>query len=55
MPYRWQVKEDDEWKALPNNETIEKDYCDPKNAYRYSVLIFSVTVVQDVIISLYDR
>ncbi|XP_026182494.2 protein mono-ADP-ribosyltransferase PARP12 [Mastacembelus armatus] len=31
MPYRWQVQEGNQWLALPGNETIEKDYCDPKN------------------------
>ncbi|XP_029016918.1 protein mono-ADP-ribosyltransferase PARP12 [Betta splendens] len=36
MPYRWEVREDDQWKALPNNEATEKDYCDPKNAYSSS-------------------
>ncbi|KAF3704960.1 Poly [ADP-ribose] polymerase 12 [Channa argus] len=36
MPYRWEVKEGDQWRALPDNEMIEKDYCDPKNTY-YSV------------------
>ncbi|XP_026218431.1 WWE and TCCD_inducible_PARP_like domain-containing protein isoform X3 [Anabas testudineus] len=33
MPYRWEVKEGDEWKAMVDNEAIEKDYCDPKNTY----------------------
>ncbi|KAK2858809.1 hypothetical protein Q5P01_003429 [Channa striata] len=33
MPYRWEVKEDDQWTALQDNEMIEKDYCDPKNTY----------------------
>ncbi|GLD48158.1 poly [ADP-ribose] [Lates japonicus] len=33
MPYRWEVKEGDQWTALPENEAIEKDYCDPKNTY----------------------
>ncbi|XP_069013081.1 protein mono-ADP-ribosyltransferase PARP12, partial [Embiotoca jacksoni] len=33
MPYRWQVQEGDQWTALPGNETIEKDYCDPSNTY----------------------
>lgn len=35
MPYRWEVKEGDQWTAMPDNETVEKDYCDPKNTYRY--------------------
>ncbi|KAM4523815.1 protein mono-ADP-ribosyltransferase PARP12 isoform 2-T2 [Fundulus diaphanus] len=33
MPYRWQVREGDQWNALPDNETIEKEYCDPCNTY----------------------
>ncbi|XP_043964132.1 protein mono-ADP-ribosyltransferase PARP12 isoform X5 [Gambusia affinis] len=33
MPYRWQVQEGGQWKALPDNETIEKEYCDPSNTY----------------------
>jgi len=45
MPYRWQVLLDDQWTALPDNETIEKDYCDPKNTYRYSPLTSMVSVV----------
>ncbi|KAM6895699.1 protein mono-ADP-ribosyltransferase PARP12-like [Xenentodon cancila] len=32
MPYRWEVQEDDRWTALPYNEAIEKDYCDPRNS-----------------------
>ncbi|KAM6961555.1 protein mono-ADP-ribosyltransferase PARP12-like [Tautogolabrus adspersus] len=36
MPYRWEVNKDDKWTVMPNNETIEKDYCDPKNAYSSS-------------------
>lgn len=51
MPYRWQVKEDDGWKAMPANEAIEKDYCDPQNPYRYFVLI----CYKDGILYLYDR
>uniref|UniRef100_A0A8C9Z492 Poly [ADP-ribose] polymerase n=1 Tax=Sander lucioperca TaxID=283035 RepID=A0A8C9Z492_SANLU len=35
MPYRWEVREDNQWTALTDNENeaIEKDYCDPKNTY----------------------
>ncbi|XP_035466930.1 protein mono-ADP-ribosyltransferase PARP12 isoform X2 [Scophthalmus maximus] len=33
MPYRWEVREGHQWTAMTNNETIEKDYCDPKNTY----------------------
>lgn len=31
MPYRWQIKQGDQWTAMADNEKIEKDYCDPKN------------------------
>ncbi|XP_068442054.1 protein mono-ADP-ribosyltransferase PARP12 isoform X2 [Clinocottus analis] len=33
MPYKWEVREGDRWAALPENEAIEKHYCDPKNTY----------------------
>lgn len=33
VPYKWEVKEGSEWKALPDNEVIEKDFCDPKRIY----------------------
>ncbi|XP_024150472.1 protein mono-ADP-ribosyltransferase PARP12 [Oryzias melastigma] len=33
MPYRWQVQEGDQWIQLPDNENIEKDYCNPQNSY----------------------
>uniref|UniRef100_A0A3B3YSQ8 Poly (ADP-ribose) polymerase family, member 12a n=1 Tax=Poecilia mexicana TaxID=48701 RepID=A0A3B3YSQ8_9TELE len=33
MPYRWQVQEGGQWNALPDNEAIEKEYCDPSNTY----------------------
>ncbi|XP_061570764.1 protein mono-ADP-ribosyltransferase PARP12-like [Cololabis saira] len=36
MPYRWEVQDGDRWTALPENETIEKDYCDPLNSYSTS-------------------
>ncbi|RXN08119.1 poly [ADP-ribose] polymerase 12-like protein [Labeo rohita] len=29
LPYKWEVREGSEWKALPDNEAIEKDYCNP--------------------------
>lgn len=34
LPYKWEVKEGSEWKALPDNEAIEKDYCNPARTYR---------------------
>uniref|UniRef100_A0A8C2AQM1 Si:ch73-252i11.1 n=1 Tax=Cyprinus carpio TaxID=7962 RepID=A0A8C2AQM1_CYPCA len=33
LPYKWEVKEGLEWKALPDNEAIEKDYCDAATTY----------------------
>ncbi|XP_034019423.1 protein mono-ADP-ribosyltransferase PARP12 isoform X2 [Thalassophryne amazonica] len=33
LPYRWELQEGDHWTALPNNESIEKDYCNPENTY----------------------
>uniref|UniRef100_A0A3P8P5N1 Uncharacterized protein n=1 Tax=Astatotilapia calliptera TaxID=8154 RepID=A0A3P8P5N1_ASTCA len=33
MPYRWQVQDGHQWTDLPDNETIERDYCDPSNSY----------------------
>ncbi|XP_012995600.3 mucin-17-like isoform X2 [Esox lucius] len=29
MPYVWEVKEGSTWSPLPENEAIEKDFCDP--------------------------
>ncbi|XP_068611422.1 protein mono-ADP-ribosyltransferase PARP12 [Brachionichthys hirsutus] len=29
MPYRWEIREEARWTPMPENETIEKDYCDP--------------------------
>uniref|UniRef100_A0A8C3AUB6 Si:ch73-252i11.1 n=1 Tax=Cyclopterus lumpus TaxID=8103 RepID=A0A8C3AUB6_CYCLU len=33
LPYKWEVREGSQWTDLPDNETIEKHYCDPKNTY----------------------
>ncbi|XP_071371283.1 protein mono-ADP-ribosyltransferase PARP12-like [Centroberyx affinis] len=33
LPYRWQVRQGQQWTALPDNEEIEKDYCDPEKTY----------------------
>ncbi|XP_071371284.1 protein mono-ADP-ribosyltransferase PARP12-like [Centroberyx affinis] len=33
LPYRWQVRQGQQWTALPDNEEIEKDYCDPGKTY----------------------
>uniref|UniRef100_A0A087XTA4 Si:ch73-252i11.1 n=1 Tax=Poecilia formosa TaxID=48698 RepID=A0A087XTA4_POEFO len=38
MPYRWQVQEGGQWKSLPDNEAIEKEYCDPSNTYSLALL-----------------
>lgn len=37
MPYRWEIKEGDQWTTLAENEAIERDYCDPQNTYRYAI------------------
>ncbi|RXM34891.1 Poly [ADP-ribose] polymerase 12 [Acipenser ruthenus] len=31
MPYKWEVWAGLSWSALPNNEEIEKEFCDPAN------------------------
>ncbi|XP_037552138.1 protein mono-ADP-ribosyltransferase PARP12-like [Nematolebias whitei] len=52
MPYRWQVQEGDRWTALPHNETIEKDYCDPKNTHSSSIPLvdfYTMTCRQNVV------
>ncbi|XP_029681546.1 protein mono-ADP-ribosyltransferase PARP12-like [Takifugu rubripes] len=36
MPYRWEVKKSGQWFPLPNNEEIERDFCDPKMTYSSS-------------------
>ncbi|KAM3587496.1 uncharacterized protein V6R79_006982 [Siganus canaliculatus] len=33
MPYRWEIKRGGQWAAMPDNETIERDFCDPENIY----------------------
>ncbi|XP_028426863.1 protein mono-ADP-ribosyltransferase PARP12-like [Perca flavescens] len=54
MPYRWEVKEDEQWTALTDNVAIEKYYCDPKNTHRYSLLtfrdLFSFDILRNVLI-----
>uniref|UniRef100_UPI003AABFE8B protein mono-ADP-ribosyltransferase PARP12-like n=1 Tax=Centroberyx gerrardi TaxID=166262 RepID=UPI003AABFE8B len=35
LPYRWQVRQGQQWTALPDNEEIEKDYCDPEKTYSH--------------------
>lgn len=46
MPYRWEVRENDQWTAMPDNEAIERDYCDPSKTNRYSLLTFSGRLAQ---------
>ncbi|KAA0720848.1 Poly [ADP-ribose] polymerase 12 [Triplophysa tibetana] len=29
MPYKWEVKVGDTWAALPNNQQLEREYCEP--------------------------
>ncbi|KAK7896315.1 hypothetical protein WMY93_021640 [Mugilogobius chulae] len=36
MPYRWEIKQDGQWTPMAENETIEKDYCDPGKTYSTS-------------------
>ncbi|XP_030576443.1 protein mono-ADP-ribosyltransferase PARP12-like [Archocentrus centrarchus] len=33
MPYRWEVQQGGQWTALEENETIERDYCNPSKSY----------------------
>uniref|UniRef100_A0A4W5LQP6 Poly (ADP-ribose) polymerase family, member 12a n=1 Tax=Hucho hucho TaxID=62062 RepID=A0A4W5LQP6_9TELE len=37
MPYKWEVKDGQTWSALPENEAIERDFCDPSKIHRYSI------------------
>lgn len=34
LPYKWEVEVEGGWSALPGNEEVEKDFCDPSNEYR---------------------
>lgn len=34
VPYQWQVNDGCEWKTLPDNEAVERDYCNPANSRR---------------------
>ena len=45
MPYRWEIRENNQWVVMAENEKIEKDYCDPENTYRYFRLTFNGIVV----------
>ncbi|XP_028810519.1 protein mono-ADP-ribosyltransferase PARP12 [Denticeps clupeoides] len=33
LPYQWEVRDGRGWSALPDSETIEKDFCNPTNIY----------------------
>ncbi|KAK6314754.1 hypothetical protein J4Q44_G00142830 [Coregonus suidteri] len=33
MPYKWEVKDGQTWSALPENEAIERDFCDPSKIH----------------------
>ncbi|KAK1788767.1 hypothetical protein P4O66_002578 [Electrophorus voltai] len=33
LPYKWEVKDGPAWVALPDNEELEKEYCDPAKTY----------------------
>ncbi|KAJ8373852.1 hypothetical protein SKAU_G00044320 [Synaphobranchus kaupii] len=33
LPYKWEQKKDFGWLVLPDNEQVEKDFCDPTNDY----------------------
>ncbi|KAL0962926.1 hypothetical protein UPYG_G00347220 [Umbra pygmaea] len=33
MPYKWEVKEGEAWSPLPENEAIERDFCDPSKMH----------------------
>lgn len=34
VPYKWEVEVDEVWMDLPDNEVIERDYCDPAKIHR---------------------
>ncbi|CDQ70848.1 unnamed protein product [Oncorhynchus mykiss] len=35
MPYQWEVENGLGWSCIPENEGIERDYCDPAKTERY--------------------
>ncbi|XP_022527270.2 protein mono-ADP-ribosyltransferase PARP12 [Astyanax mexicanus] len=37
MPYKWEVEVDQVWTALPDNEAIERDYCDPAKMHSVGI------------------
>ncbi|KAJ0015569.1 hypothetical protein NQD34_009189 [Periophthalmus magnuspinnatus] len=38
MPYRWQIKQGAFWIPMHENETIEREYCDPQNTFSTTCL-----------------
>ncbi|XP_060758870.1 uncharacterized protein LOC132869609 isoform X1 [Neoarius graeffei] len=49
MPYKWEVKEGLSWAALPDNEGIEKDYCNPAKTYSSGVCFDTMTRGSDTV------
>ncbi|XP_017538418.1 protein mono-ADP-ribosyltransferase PARP12-like isoform X1 [Pygocentrus nattereri] len=37
MPYKWEVEVDQVWTYLPDNEAIERDYCNPVKTYSVGI------------------
>lgn len=39
LPYKWEILDEDgeTWKPFPNEEDVEKAYCDPANDTRYFI------------------
>uniref|UniRef100_A0A667WUD2 Poly (ADP-ribose) polymerase family, member 12a n=1 Tax=Myripristis murdjan TaxID=586833 RepID=A0A667WUD2_9TELE len=37
LPYRWEVRQGQQWTALTDSEEIERDYCNPKKTYSRGV------------------
>uniref|UniRef100_A0A667WS67 C3H1-type domain-containing protein n=1 Tax=Myripristis murdjan TaxID=586833 RepID=A0A667WS67_9TELE len=33
LPYRWELRQGQQWNALPDSEEIERDYCNPEKTY----------------------
>ncbi|XP_068162924.1 protein mono-ADP-ribosyltransferase PARP12 isoform X2 [Antennarius striatus] len=44
IPYRWEIRKDDQWNPMPENETIEKDYCDPNNTHSSGPFVYFDTM-----------
>ncbi|XP_062374300.1 protein mono-ADP-ribosyltransferase PARP12 isoform X2 [Sardina pilchardus] len=37
LPYRWEVRDGQSWTALSDNESVERDYCNPDKTYSQGV------------------